>query len=446
MAENSTADTGFSADKNAPGMRRAQKQPSRHTGLKVAGAVAGGCLVLVCGFALGSLWGQDLLERLAPGVFAPDTPQVITVTTPLEDGYGGTLARRAAAVAEDMAEHAAQQPSLQQATAGTLGGLAAATGPGARYLSQAELEQRTEEISSAASSVQYGLVQSTGTGVGLIRLQNLYTGVSDSVASAIDELDDLGAQAYMLDLRTVSDGTLGEVVQLASLFMSQGTVTNENSRTGSSRYEVQLGLQKTDAPLVLLVSVDTQGVGEILAAAFQDHQRALLVGENTAGTGAVLTQRTLSFGGAVLYVGSVCTTPDGYDLADNGLTPDSIVTMQTSLRSTSLSTASASPGVNSTEAADQTSSDGQAAGSSVNDAPASTGQAAQEESAGQTTQDSQTAQEGQAGQTAQSAAAAAAAAAEAQDTQMLEALRIARAWIEGGSIDVAGLSNAPGPL
>ncbi|MEE8717609.1 MAG: S41 family peptidase [Coriobacteriales bacterium] len=388
-----------------------------------AGAVA----VLAAGFALGAAFGGTL-----PGSAGAsrDDSQASEDQGTLDDGYGGTLARRVAAVASDVVANAAQVPSLDEITDGALSGVVSATGADARYLTQGEFEAYQAAVRDAAQGVRMDLSDEGGSSVGYVAVGAFATGVADRVSEAVSELADAGAEAFVLDLRGAEGGDLSQAVQVASLFLNGGTVTVETTADGELRQEAQPSLHQSDAPLVVLVSHDTTGVAEVVAGALQDHRRALVVGDLTAGSGEALTLRTLSFGGAVLYVSGTCETPDGYAIAGRGIAPDLIVPMDPSLRGADLGAAAGSAAPDPADAS--ASSGGDDAASSA-DAPA----------AGSGSSD--TAQGGSAGSDARDSSGGAGADEAATDAQMAAAVRAARAWLAAGDIDVDGLSNDPGP-
>jgi carboxyl-terminal processing protease len=77
-----------------------------------------------------------------------------------------------------------------------------------------------------------------------------------------------------------------------------------------------------DLPVIVLVDYATASSAEILAAALRDDDRAVLVGEQTFGTGTVLNTFDLSDGSALKLGVLDWLTPDGQAVFRVGLSPD----------------------------------------------------------------------------------------------------------------------------
>ena len=143
----------------------------------------------------------------------------------------------------------------------------------------------------------------TKTKVGYINLPKFYidfkrsaTGraSSDDVAKEIDKLKNEGVQGIILDLRLNTGGSLPDVVRMGSLFVKSGPIVQVKNNSGMPRVyppDFDTSLQTSmhyDGPLVILVSSISASASEILAAAMQDYQRAVIIGApSTFGKGTV---------------------------------------------------------------------------------------------------------------------------------------------------------------
>ena len=109
--------------------------------LRVAGAALGVVVLMGGGFALGARFGADVVDAVFPSV-AANRPQEQLPAADLTDGYEGALSRRVAAAAADVEAGALMSPSLDEATAGAIGGVLASAGDvDAAYLTQEEYER-----------------------------------------------------------------------------------------------------------------------------------------------------------------------------------------------------------------------------------------------------------------------------------------------------------------
>lgn len=157
--------------------------------------------------------------------------------------------------------------------------------------------------------------------VGVITLRQITQNATDLVKNALTELAAQGATSYVLDLRDNPGGYLTQAVDIASLFVKSGVLVQIETVDGTTT-KTASGVTLTEAPIIVLVNGYTSAAAEVLAAALQDNQRAVVVGETTMGKGTVQVVRELSFGGAVRYTAAYYLSPLGHELNETGVVPD----------------------------------------------------------------------------------------------------------------------------
>ncbi len=127
-------------------------------------------------------------------------------------------------------------------------------------------------------------------GVGYIELSEgfNYT-TSEEFDVAMRSLKQQGMRSLVLDLRNNGGGIVEQAVKVAEKFLPAGTLIL--SQKGRSRIDNRVWRSaNTNAemmPLVVLVNEDTASASEIVAGAFQDNDRAMIVGNKTFGKGLV---------------------------------------------------------------------------------------------------------------------------------------------------------------
>jgi carboxyl-terminal processing protease len=168
------------------------------------------------------------------------------------------------------------------------------------------------------------LIEYQGHKVGYICLEQFTYGCSTEVRSALRDLDAAGAECYILDLRDNPGGLLYQAIDVASLFIRDGVVVQIEERSGTTVESTSNNYQ-TDKPLVVMVNGGSASASELVAAAFQDHKRATVVGEQSYGKGTVQNIHELSFGGAIKYTIAHYLSPDGRPVEGVGITPDFII-------------------------------------------------------------------------------------------------------------------------
>lgn len=158
--------------------------------------------------------------------------------------------------------------------------------------------------------------------VGYIRLMQFNANATVQLSNAIKRLEDRGANAYILDLRGNPGGLLQAGIEIARLWLNEGTVVYTVNRNGIQDSFTANGQALTDDPLIVLVNQGTASASEILAGALQDNHRAQLVGERTFGKGLIQSLFSLSDGSGLAVTIAKYETPDHHDINRQGIVPD----------------------------------------------------------------------------------------------------------------------------
>lgn len=151
-------------------------------------------------------------------------------------------------------------------------------------------------------------------GVGYVAMTggfNLTT--NDEFQEALQDLHSKGMNMLILDLRGNRGGLLIQAVKVANTFLQrdQLIVKQEGRIRGSSETFTAVNDAPDLVPLVVLVNGDSASAAEIVAGALQDHDRALIVGENTFGKGMVQLPIQLEYDSALLLTIAKYFTPSG---------------------------------------------------------------------------------------------------------------------------------------
>jgi carboxyl-terminal processing protease len=108
----------------------------------------------------------------------------------------------------------------------------------------------------------------------------------------IEKLQGEGLRGLVLDLRDNGGGLLTSAVEISDLFIKKGEIVSVRDRKGRGKsYEAKGNHTVMEPPaahpIALLINRNTASASEIVAAALQDHHRAVIVGERSFGKGSV---------------------------------------------------------------------------------------------------------------------------------------------------------------
>ena len=154
-------------------------------------------------------------------------------------------------------------------------------------------------------------------GIGYLRLASFTERSMDEVAQHVLDLKKEGANKLILDLRDNGGGLTESAVEISDLFLPKGELIV--SMRGRNRADNKSYFAKSDAifdnmPLAILVNNFTASSSEILAGALQDHDRAVVVGEQTFGKGLVQSTYPISTGDVLKITTARYYTPSGRNI------------------------------------------------------------------------------------------------------------------------------------
>lgn len=148
------------------------------------------------------------------------------------------------------------------------------------------------------------------------------------VAEAVGEVrsafaSGVGVDGLILDLRGNPGGLLDRAVDVADLFLDAGLISRTDGRHPRSfqTFAAEPGDVARGLRMVVLVDGASASAAEVVAAALQDHGRAVLVGTASFGKGTVQTVLRLPNGGELIVTWARLLAPSGYPLDDLGVMP-----------------------------------------------------------------------------------------------------------------------------
>lgn len=160
--------------------------------------------------------------------------------------------------------------------------------------------------------VEYaGMVNDT---TGYILQTGFTENVSADVRNAYFKLKKQGMKQLVLDLRGNGGGLMSEAINIVSLFVPKGTLvmsSKGNSDDSKREYRTVTEPVDTQIPIIVLVDSGTASSSEIISGAFQDLDRATILGRRTYGKGLVQSVRPLPYNGQLKVTTAKYYTPSG---------------------------------------------------------------------------------------------------------------------------------------
>lgn len=157
----------------------------------------------------------------------------------------------------------------------------------------------------------YGMV---ADGIGYIYFERFVDGCSRDVRRAVVDLKEQGAKALVIDMRGNPGGPLSEAVEVTNLFVPRGqkvVYTKGKLASVNSEHYTKKEPLDVDVPVAVLVDGSTASSAEIVSGAWQDWDRAVIVGECTYGKGLVQMIREVPYHGSLKVTTSRYYIPSG---------------------------------------------------------------------------------------------------------------------------------------
>ena len=149
---------------------------------------------------------------------------------------------------------------------------------------------------------------------------------------ALQEFEKSKKKNLVIDLRNNPGGYLEAAVLMSSFFFpgDKNIVTENFLRTGVKNEHKSKGFNAipADVKIVILVNKGSASASEIMAGAFQDYNRAKIVGDKTFGKGSVQEYIELPTGESLKVTVAHWLTPAGQNISKDGIHPDVVVALK----------------------------------------------------------------------------------------------------------------------
>lgn len=270
------------------------------------------------------------------GILVTKRNNQVTVITPLEGTPAARLGIRAGDIIAEVEGEATDEMSIDEVVRRLKGPKGTPVNIKIKRVGIEELIPMTiirEAIPT--NSISYALMVSPD--VGYIRIKDFTRTTVRELDQSVEKLQKQGMKKLLLDLRSNPGGLLDAAVGVMDHFVDKGDmIVYTKGRTPDSFQEFRAPgtHDKLDVPVVVLINHGSASASEIIAGAFQDHDRGLVVGTTSWGKGLVQSVYTLQYGAGLALTTSKYYTPAGrniqrdfssvydYYLADMGEQPE----------------------------------------------------------------------------------------------------------------------------
>lgn len=162
-------------------------------------------------------------------------------------------------------------------------------------------------------------------GYGYAKIRRFKETTGEELAAAVAALS--AAQplrGFAIDLRGNYGGLLSASVAVADAFLNDGLIVYTQSRAAAAqqRHEARRGDLLNGAPLAVLIDARSASASEVVAAALQENQRAVVLGETSYGKGSVQSVVYFQSRRAIKLTTARYFTPGGASIEAVGVTPD----------------------------------------------------------------------------------------------------------------------------
>lgn len=182
-------------------------------------------------------------------------------------------------------------------------------------------EHRTFSVERQKVLTEVAVFEMLPDNVGLVTILNFDERCAEETITAIETLLDNGAEKLVFDVRHNPGGYASEMVEVLDYLLPEGDLFR------TVHYDGKEHVDTSDAdclkiPMAVLVNASSYSAAEFFAAALQDYEAAVIVGEQTTGKGFYQNTFRLNDGSAVALSVGKYYTPGGVTLEGVGITPD----------------------------------------------------------------------------------------------------------------------------
>lgn len=185
----------------------------------------------------------------------------------------------------------------------------------------------TREVIAIVSVQTKLLATASGKSVGVLRVKGFQEDTYSDMLKGLDKLkkeSDGKMAGLVLDLRNNPGGLLDQAILIADKFLKSGDIVYTQAANESDE-DVAVAKKQDgdiDLPLVVLLNEGSASASEIVAGAFKNNDRAVVLGQKSFGKGSVQSLFSLRDGSSLKLTVAQYLTPGKVSIQAEGISPD----------------------------------------------------------------------------------------------------------------------------
>lgn len=174
---------------------------------------------------------------------------------------------------------------------------------------------------AAQSNVSASTILTSKGAVGYINYEIFSIGSYKDFKARLEELEETGIKALILDLRDNPGGNQKDAEKIASLFIDGRKVILKQELRNKTKEVYSSMSEGRDYPIIILVDGNSASCSEVLTAALKAHTNTTIIGSKTFGKG-VGQKVFICNGYKYKYTVDYWYTPTGESIQGVGIEPD----------------------------------------------------------------------------------------------------------------------------
>lgn len=188
---------------------------------------------------------------------------------------------------------------------------------------EVEVVRKTLQIDSVETQI-------LSDDIGYVRIKNFNTNADREFKEKFANLVNAGVKGIVFDVRFNASGTTSSLLSILDTLLPEGIMLTIQDKEGRGQ-DYKSDMNQVELPMAAIINRYAYSASEYFAAALQEYEKAVIVGEKTAGKGFAQEYLEFSDGSGVILSTNRYITPKGKSLSGVGVTPDFEVGLEPAL-------------------------------------------------------------------------------------------------------------------